>query len=148
MIRVLIADDHKLIREGYRALLKGENDIQVVGEARDGLEALELIQQLNPDILLLDVAMPRVDGLTTLKRLKELPSKPFVLLCTMYADGAIVRQAIADGAQGFISKNADFPQLITAIRTLYLGKTYYGPSFAKFAPPLGTLDEPQLPVHD
>lgn len=122
MIRVLIADDHLLVRQGLRLLLEKAPDIEVVGEARDGREAVEQTRQLTPDIVLMDVDMPRMDGIqaTRIIHSSRLPTQ--VLMLTMIADQNMQQVAEANGAQGYLLKSADREELTQAIRAAIQGR--------------------------
>lgn len=123
-IRVMIADDHAVLREGLRMLLNAEPDIEVVGEAQDGLEVLTHVQELAPDVLLLDIAMPRLGGLEALPRILKASPKTRVLILTMYEDEEYLREALRAGAAGYVLKRAAADELLSAIRTVYHGGVY------------------------
>ncbi len=123
-IRVLIADDHAVLRAGLRMLLDAEPDIEVVGEARDGAEVLARVRDLRPDVLLLDVAMPRLGGLEALPRIREAAPETRVLMLTMYEDEEYLREALRSGAAGYVLKRAAAGELLSAIRTVYHGGVY------------------------
>lgn len=122
MIRVLIADDHPVVRQGLRTFLALQDDLDVVGEAADGVEAVELTQTLNPDVLLLDLKMPVLDGHGTLLRLRELGLAPRVLVLTSVGDRQDVAPAIRAGATGFLYKDVDPAALVQAIRAVSGGQ--------------------------
>lgn len=129
-IKVLIVDDHTLVRDGIRALLVLASDIEVVGEAANGKEALEKVKHLAPDVVLMDLAMPVLGGLDTTRRIrKEFPGTK-VLVLTQYDDSDFVVPAIEAGARGFITKMAAFSELATAIQAVYKGASYLSPSAA------------------
>jgi DNA-binding NarL/FixJ family response regulator len=130
MIRVLIADDHNLVRQGIRALLERAEDIQVVAEAADGFEALELAFAQRPDVLVLDVSMPRLNGTQTLERLKEVSGQTQVVILSMYSDEALVRQALRSGARGYLLKNSIKEELILAVRAAARGEIYLSPAIS------------------
>jgi DNA-binding NarL/FixJ family response regulator len=126
-IKVLIVDDHTLVRAGIRALLSLAADIEVIGEASNGREALEKIRQNIPDVVLMDLAMPVMGGLETTRRIrKEFPSVQVVVL-TQYDDNEYVIPVIEAGARGFVTKMAAFSELATAIQTAYRGDSYLSP---------------------
>jgi DNA-binding NarL/FixJ family response regulator len=126
-IRVVIADDHPILREGLRRLLEDDGGFEVVGQAADGAEAVRLARELRPDVLLLDLAMPRVPGLEALKELAEGPaSRPKVLVLTVAIDDAQVLQALENGARGVVLKEAATELLFKAIRTVVAGQYWVG----------------------
>jgi len=125
MIRVLIADDQLLVRQGLRALLEVEPEIEIAGEAGDGIEALALIAALDIDVVLLDIRMPRKSGLDVLK---ELSAPPPTLILTTFDDAEIALEAIRAGARGFMLKDVSFQQLIGAIRAIAAGATVFQPA--------------------
>lgn len=127
MIQVLIADDHLLVRQGIRAFLEQEEEIQIVGEAGDGEEALVLVKKLNPDILLLDIAMPQLSGLLVIRHIQDLDLKTKVIMVSMYAENALVLQVIQNGAKGYILKSSAMEELIQAIKLVHNGKVYFSP---------------------
>ncbi len=129
-IKVLIVDDHTLVRDGIKALLMLALDIEVVGEAANGREALEKVKELSPDVVLMDLAMPVLGGLDATRRIrKEFPGTK-VLVLTQYDDSEFVVPAIEAGARGFITKMAAFSELATAIQAVYKGASYLSPSAA------------------
>jgi DNA-binding NarL/FixJ family response regulator len=129
-IRVLIADDHTLVRDGIRSLLALAADIEIVGEAADGREAVEKIRQLMPDIVLMDLAMPIMGGLEAARRVrKEFPATK-VLVLTQYDDSEYVIPVIEAGARGFVSKMSSSSELASAIQAVYRGESFLSPSAA------------------
>lgn len=121
-IRVLLADDHSLVRKGFRRLLEDEPGIQVVGEARDGSEAVDLARKLRPDVIVMDMAMPGLNGnQATMEILKFLPGVGVVIL-SMYEEANYVRNAMRAGARGYLLKNASDVDLAAAIRSIARGK--------------------------
>ncbi|MDR1516208.1 MAG: response regulator transcription factor [Synergistaceae bacterium] len=129
-IRVAIADDHRLFREGLRRLLEMEGDIEVVGEAKDGAEAVDMIQKTVPDIVLLDINMPKMDGGQVVKHLKnaKLPTK-FVAI-TAYDDEEHLASLSAIGINGYILKSSSMPDLIAALHSVNGGESYVDPKVA------------------
>jgi two-component system nitrate/nitrite response regulator NarL len=121
-VRILIADDHRLFREGLRALLEGEKDLAVVGDACDGAEAIELVARLHPDVLLLDLAMPNMPGLDTLRVLTKGPWPVRVIMLTASIGPDDVVQALQLGARGIVSKEEASEKLLRAIRTVMAGE--------------------------
>ena len=129
-IRVLVVDDHTLMREGIRALLALAADIEVVGEAASGKEALKKVGELAPDMVLMDLAMPLMSGLDATRRLrKEFPGTK-VLVLTQYDDSDYVVPVIKAGARGFVSKMAAFSELASAIQAVNKGNSFLSPSAA------------------
>ena len=128
MIRLVIAEDHHLVRQGIRVLLEREKDIEVVGEAVDGREAVELVQSLTPDVLLMDIAMPRLDGIQALEKLRALNIATQTVILSMYSDDALVRQALHNGARGFLLKGSVSEELLLAIRAADKGAAYLSPA--------------------
>lgn len=124
MIRVLIAEDHVLVRAGIRALLEKNSDIHVLGEASNGQEALDLTKELKPDVLVMDIMMPRLNGIQAAGRLQEQKMPVKVLLLSMYSDPGFVYQALQKGVKGYILKSSVSDELITAVHTVASGKTY------------------------
>ena len=130
-IRVLVVDDHTIVRDGIRALLGLAGDIEVVGEAENGREALEKVRELVPDVVLMDVAMPTMDGLEATRRIhREFPQTK-VLALTQYDDREYVFSVVEAGAQGFISKTAASAEVVSGIRAVYRGDSFLSPSVAK-----------------
>ncbi len=135
MIRVLIADDHKLFREGVMLLLMAAPDIAIVGEARDGHEAVELASRLRPDVILMDIEMPKLDGLQATRQLAAGDHAVRVLMLTMRTDEKDVRGAARAGAHGFLIKNSSREELVQAIRLVHQGQRVVSPSVAQFFSP-------------
>ena len=127
MIRVLVADDHHLVRHGIVALLERTEGIEVVGQADNGQQALAMAQKSRPDILLMDIAMPRLNGLLACERLRALDVPTRVVFLSMYSDEVLVRQAIRNGAGGYLLKSAITDELLLAIRTAHEGEFYLSP---------------------
>lgn len=130
MIRVVIADDHTLVREGIRALLERAGDIQVVGEAVDGRDAVELVRKLAPDVLLMDITMPQLNGIQAAEKLRDEGSPTRVVILTMHSDEALVRQALHIGVKGFLPKGSLSDELLFALRAAAMGGVYLSPSIS------------------
>jgi len=129
-IRVLIADDHTLVRDGIRSMLTLVADVEVIGEATNGREAVEKTKQLAPDVILMDLAMPIMSGLDAIRRIRrEFPGTK-VLALTQYDDSEYVIPVIEAGARGFVTKMAAFSELATAIQAVYNGDSFLSPSAA------------------
>ena len=129
-MRVIVADDHHLVRQGIRMLLERADDIEVVGEAEDGLEAVELAERLTPDVLVMDVSMPRMNGTQATERIRALHLATQVVILSMHADETIVRQALRRGAKGYVLKRAVGEELLLAVRAASQGDTYLSPPIA------------------
>ncbi len=120
--RLVIADDHDLMREGLRAVLEGEPDLEVVGEAKDGEEAVELCRRLRPDLVLMDVRMPKADGLEATRRIKAEMSSVSVVMVTMHESPDYLLEAVKAGAAGYILKDAAGERLVEAVRRTLEGE--------------------------
>ena len=127
MIRVVIADDHAIVRGGLRALIHSDPDLELIGEASGGVEAIELVAQLKPDILVLDLSMPDVDGITVTHRIKGGGYATKILILTVHEDEGLLREAIRAGASGYVLKRAAEAELVSAIHTVQQGKLYVDP---------------------
>lgn len=128
IIRIVIADDHKMVREGLKQLLELDGDIQVVGEASDGEQCLLQVEETNPDVLLLDINMPTMNGLQTLQELRRNNSKQKVLMLTIHNEIEYLLRAVDIGVNGYILKDSESSVLKKAIYTIYQGETYIEPS--------------------
>lgn len=125
MIKVLLADDHILVRDALCYLLEAQGDIKIVATAADGVEAVEKARNVCPDIAVLDISMPRMDGIEAARRICELCSKTKIVMLTIYHTEEHVRHAIQAGASGFVLKDAAGQELVTAVRTLHEGGRYF-----------------------
>jgi len=124
MIRILIAEDHLMVRAGIRALLERARDIEVVGEAADGFEAVEMAVELTPNVLLMDIMMPHLNGIQAADRVRRYKLPVNVLLLSMYADAGLVRQALQSGVFGYVLKTSVSDELLEAVRAVSRGKMY------------------------
>ncbi len=131
MIRVLLADDDRLIRSGLRALLDAEEDLTVVGEAADGREAVDRARQLQPDVVVMDVRMPRLDGVGATREIVSWPRRPRVLVLTTFDLDEVVDDALEAGADGFLLKRASPEQLVDGIRTVHSGDALVAPAVTR-----------------
>lgn len=132
MIRVVVVEDHHLIRQGICKLLGEQNDIHVVGEADNGLSAIRVIKDLQPDVLVLDISMPHMDGIDVLKKIQDFVPKPKVVILSIHADLALVQQALELGALGYILKQSVSEELIDAIRAANRGSNYLCSGVSQF----------------
>lgn len=130
VINVLIADDHSLVRQGLKQILELEKDIRIVGQAGDGEEAIAKVQQLKPDVVLLDINMPKLNGIQTLRRLKDMDKTTKVIMLTFHEDQEYLYETINLGANGYVLKDSESESLIRAVRDVYKGQSYIHPSLA------------------
>jgi two-component system response regulator NreC len=133
-IRVLLVDDHQMVREGLRGLLAADGDIEIVGEAQNGAQGLALTQQLGPDVIVLDVTMPGLNGIETMRRIREIAPETEVIGLSMHAAPQVVCDMLRAGAAGYILKTGSVAQLSTAIRTVLTGATYLSDDIADLIP--------------
>lgn len=129
-VRVVLADDHELFREGMKAVLAREDTIEVVGEAATGGRAVELCLQLHPDVAILDIAMPEMNGLIATKTIKKVCEDTRVLILSMLMDEDAVAQALNDGANGYVLKDSAIEELLIAMKAVMKGETYLSPKVA------------------
>src|SRR5437016_6919245 len=127
-ITVLLAQNHQLVREGFRSLLKHESDIEVVGEAETGRQAVQLTRKLRPAVVVMDIAMPLLNGLEATRQIRKNFPDTKVLILTAHNDDAYVEQMTEIGAAGFLLKQTSSHVLAAAIREVYKGKTFFSPS--------------------
>jgi DNA-binding NarL/FixJ family response regulator len=125
MIHVLIAEDHLMVRAGIRALLEKAGDIHVIGEASNGQEAIEMTEALKPDVLIMDIMMPRLNGIQAAENIQEMKLPTNILLLSMYSDEGFVHQALQYGVKGYVLKSSVSDELLWAVRTVAGGKTYF-----------------------
>ena len=130
VIRILITDDHAVVREGLRTLISTEPGMKVVGEAANGLEAVQMACELNPDVILMDMAMPRMGGLEAIPKIKEQCPEAKLLVLTSFSDDETVFPAIKAGALGYMLKNTSPGRLLSAIRDVHQGKPSMSPDIA------------------
>jgi len=135
VIRVVLAEDHHLVRQGIRALLEKDGEFEVIGEAKDGIEAVELTERLQPEVLILDITMPHLNGMEALKRIRALRMSTRVLMLSMHSDESLVCQAMRGGARGFLLKSSVAEELQSALRAACRGETFLGSEI-----PEGILD--------
>lgn len=131
LITVLLADDILAMRDGLRSLLKAEPDLSLVGEAEDGLQAVAMAAKLCPDVILMDLSMPRLNGLEAMQRILKLRPATRVLMLSAHTDEAYVMRAKSLGASGYLSKHADLGQLPDAMRLAVMGGSFVGPQVSR-----------------
>jgi two-component system response regulator NreC len=137
--KVVIADDHAIVRGGLRALIHDEIGLDLIGEAAGGYEAIELVEKFHPEVLVLDISMPDLDGISVTRKLKPNFPDLRILILTLHEDEALVKEAIKAGASGYILKRAAESELVTAIQVILRGDMYVDPSMLR-----SLLGEPQL----
>jgi len=124
MIRILLVEDHSMVRAGLRALLERAKDINIVGEASNGQEAIDLSLELKPDVLVMDIMMPRLNGIQAAEQLRDMKVPVNILLLSMYSDQGLVHQALHSGVKGYVLKTSVSEELLWAIRAIARGETY------------------------
>lgn len=124
-IKLLIADDHEIYRDGLKLLLRKSKEIEIVGEAEDGLDLLKMASELEPDVILTDIKMPRMDGITATKNLVDSGNKAAIVALSMFDEESLIIDMIEAGAKGYLLKNADKKDIIEAIHTVSAGDSYY-----------------------
>jgi two-component system response regulator NreC len=127
MIRILLADDHALVRHGFRMILAAQPDMEIAGEAGNGKEAVELAQMLKPDVVVMDVTMPELNGIEATRRLIELSPRSRVLALSMHKDAVYVREILRAGARGYLLKDSADADLLAAVRAVAKGEGYLSP---------------------
>ncbi|OGV60337.1 MAG: DNA-binding response regulator [Lentisphaerae bacterium RIFOXYA12_FULL_48_11] len=129
-IRIMLVDDHKMIRDGLRSLLEKHSNIEVIGEAADGQAAVQTARKLSPEIIIIDIGMPELNGIEATRQITALKCKPKVIGLSMHADRRYVAQMLKAGASGYILKDSAFEELVQAIETVAKGRTYLSPQIA------------------
>src|ERR1700739_4820781 len=127
MIRVLLADDHAMVRKGFRLILEAQPDMEIAGEAGNGREAVELAEKLHPDVVVMDVAMPELNGIEATRRLAASSPHTRVLALSMHKDSVYVREILRAGARGYLLKESVADDLVTAVRAAAAGEAYISP---------------------
>lgn len=133
-IKILIVDDQRLFRQGLRSLLEQEEDMEVVGEAADGQEAFTLVQETNPDVILMDVEMPKLDGIQASRTILERYPNTHILMLSVHNEDERVISAIRSGAEGYILKDADHKEFVRIIRSTFTGESIASPFLANLTP--------------
>jgi DNA-binding NarL/FixJ family response regulator len=129
-IRILLADDHRLVRQGFRLILESQEDMQVIGETGNGREAVEKAIALNPDVVVMDITMPELNGIEATRRIHATSPSIHVLALSVHRDGVYVREIIRAGAEGYILKESADTELLTAVRAVAEGNSYLTPEAA------------------
>lgn len=127
-IRILLADDHAVVRQGFKMILGAQSDMEIVGEAGNGREAVELAEQLKPDVVVMDVAMPELNGIEATRRLAESVPHARVVALSMHKDSVYVREILRAGARGYLLKDSVAADLVSAVRAVARGEGYLSPS--------------------
>jgi DNA-binding NarL/FixJ family response regulator len=131
MIRAIIAEDHNLVRQGLRALLEASNEVEVIGEASTGAEAVSLTEKLKPDVVVMDLSMPRMDGAQAAERIVAFDLPTQVVIVSMHDDTALIHQLLRRGIKGYLLKDAVSEELLLAIRSASQGKIYLSPTISE-----------------
>jgi len=124
MIRVMVAEDHHLVRQGLIKLLEGGGDMDVVGEADDGKQAVALVKEIHPDVVILDISMPKLDGLGALDEIRRIKPRSQVVILSMHADPIMIRKALQEGALGYVVKQSIADELLAAVRAAKNGSMF------------------------
>jgi len=130
-LTVMLVDDHALVRRGFRRMLEDEPTFQVVGEASDGLEAVQLAEQLRPEVIVMDCALPQINGIEASRRILAKQPETAILMLSMHSEDTLVRQALDAGAKGYVLKNAMDLDLVSAIKKVAEGKTVLDPQITR-----------------
>jgi two-component system response regulator NreC len=133
MTTILLADDHRIVRQGLRALLEAEPDFSLVGETGDGLEAIQLAERLQPDVIVLDLMMPGINGLEATRQISDNCPQTRVVILSMHADEAYVLEALRNGASGYVLKDSSADDLVRAVREVEAGRRYLSPPLSERA---------------
>ena len=133
MIHIALADDHHIVRQGFKALLEAEKDFKLVGEAADGLEAVRLVEEKKPEVLVLDQMIPRLHGLEVIRQLHKSTPATRIIILSMHADEPYVMEALRNGACGYVLKDATATDLTQAVRAVVAGRRYLSPVLAERA---------------
>ncbi len=127
-MRILLADDHGIVRRGLKSLLESRSGLEVIGEAADGLEALRLCGELTPDLLIIDISMPKMNGIEVASRVQKLDRPPGIIILSMHADESYIMRALGAGARGYLVKDATDEDLLPAVKAVAAGKPFFSPA--------------------
>jgi two-component system, NarL family, response regulator NreC len=130
-VQVLLVDDHALVRQGLRFILESDEEIEVVGEAADGRSAAEMAERLHPDVVVLDLSLPEMNGIEATRQITKNREGPNVLVLTMHSDDVSVRQSLKAGARGYLLKDSDDVDLLNAVKAVGRGKSFFSPVVSK-----------------
>jgi two-component system response regulator NreC len=130
-VRILVADDHTIIRRGLRALLERHSDFEVIGEASDGISAVALAEETRPDVVILDIGMPRLNGIEASRQICSAKPAPQIVVLSMHSDEGYVLRALKAGARAFLLKDSDEADIIGAVRAVASGKAYFSPEISR-----------------
>lgn len=130
-VKVLIAEDHTIVREGLKALLGSDPDLEICGEADNGKDAIKLVQGLNPDIVLMDLSMPRIHGLEAIREIRKTNPATKILVLTVHDDEEYISATLRSGASGYVLKNDSYNELLSSIKTVLSGKPYLSPAISQ-----------------
>ena len=130
-LRLVLADDHTMMRSGMRLLLEREPDFSIVGEAGDGRQAIEIVEAQSPDVILMDIAMPNMNGIEATRRITDTHPKTAVIILSMHSDESYVLRALKAGARGYLLKDSAESDLISAVRAVSEGKAFFSPAISK-----------------
>jgi len=133
MIRILLADDHAILRQGLRKMLEEEPGFSVIGEASDGFDTIEKVRELKPDILVVDLVMPRLNGLEVTSRVKKEPDSPRIIVLSMRKSEPYIMEALRNGADGYVLKSENPQDMVNAVHSVAAGSTYLSPAVADLA---------------
>jgi two-component system invasion response regulator UvrY len=143
MIRIVVAEDHNLVRQGICKLLEDSGDMQIIGEVDNGGDAVKLVKLLHPDVLVLDLSMPQLNGLETLAEVRKLEPSPHVVVLSMHSDPGIVQQALLGGALGYVLKQSIVGELLTAVRAANGGGAYLSSGVSQMLVGGAFMERPQ-----
>jgi len=129
-MRIVIAEDHKILREGLKSLLSTVEDLEIVGEASDGLEAVQSVEKYRPDLLLLDLSMPKMNGISVMRNLKGRFPETKILVLTIYESEDYILESFRSGSDGYCLKDANYSELLIAIKSVLAGNTYLSPGIS------------------
>jgi DNA-binding NarL/FixJ family response regulator len=144
MIRVLLADDHETVRQGLKLLIDAQPDMEVVGEAGDGAQAIQRVTALSPDVLVLDISMPQMNGLGAARLIRQTAPATAIVALTRYADAAYVKELLSAGAAGYVLKQSASAELLRAIRTAARGNGYLDPALEPLEHSSATVNRPRI----